>query len=174
MATQTGLCFGPRFIVSSEGLALGGDGVCTHVNSRRKALLYRDSNLQPDLSLDYKPSTLTYCVIGSIILVSKKTKVNVGIIVQLSKDLMDWVSRRLCYAVGDTDKSVCLGPRFIVSSEGLALGGDGVCTHVNSRRKALLCRDSNLQPDLSLNYKPSTAQPSLVGNVSFLLCSMLV
>ena len=33
-------------------------------------------------------------------------KVNVGIIVQLSKDLMDWVSRRLCYAVGDTDRSV--------------------------------------------------------------------
>ena len=33
-------------------------------------------------------------------------KVNVGIIVQLSKDLMDWVSRRLCYVVGDTDRSV--------------------------------------------------------------------
>ena len=33
-------------------------------------------------------------------------KVNVGIIVQLSKDLMDWVSQRLCFTFGDTDRSV--------------------------------------------------------------------
>ena len=84
-----------------------------------------------------------------------KYKVNVRITVQLSKDLMDWVSRRLCYAVGDTD-------RFVSWTWGYSLirrtcpGGDGVCTHVNSRRKALLYRDSNLQPDLSLDYKPNT------------------
>ena len=35
-----------------------------------------------------------------------KKKVNVGIIVQLSRDLMDWVSQRLCFAFGDTDRSV--------------------------------------------------------------------
>ena len=47
-------------------------------------------------------------------------KVNVGIIVQLSKDLMDWVSRKLCYAVGNTDRAVSyVGPWFIVSSETL-------------------------------------------------------
>ena len=34
--------------------------------------------------------------------------VNIGIIVQLSRDLMDWVSPRLCYTVGDTDRTVCL------------------------------------------------------------------
>ena len=33
-------------------------------------------------------------------------KVNVWIIVQLSKDLMDWVLQRLCFAFGDTDRSV--------------------------------------------------------------------
>ena len=42
------------------------------------------------------------------------------LIVQLSKDLMVWVSRRLCYAVGDTGRAVSyVGPRFIVSSERL-------------------------------------------------------
>ena len=50
----------------------------------------------------------------------KKVKVNVGIIVQLSIDFMDWVSRRLCYAVDDTDRAVShIGPQFIVSSERL-------------------------------------------------------
>ena len=33
-------------------------------------------------------------------------KVNVGIIVQLSRDHMDWVSQRLCFAFVDTDRSV--------------------------------------------------------------------
>ena len=33
-------------------------------------------------------------------------KVNVGIIVQLSKDLMDWVSQILYFAFGGTDRSV--------------------------------------------------------------------
>ena len=44
------------------------------------------------------------------------------LIVQLSEDLKDWGSRRLCYAVLATQTGLCLGPRFIVSSEGLALG----------------------------------------------------
>ena len=48
-------------------------------------------------------------------------KVNVRIIVQLSKDFMDWVSQRLCYAIGDTDRSVSW-TSVIVSSEGIALG----------------------------------------------------
>ena len=85
----------------------------------------------------------------------KSKKVNVWIIVQLSKDLMDWVSRRLCYAVGDTDRPVSWTSVYSPIRR-TCPGGDGVCTHVNSRRKALLYRDSNLQPGLSLYYKPST------------------
>ena len=39
------------------------------------------------------------------------------LIVQLFKDFMDWVSQRLCYVVGDTDRPVSyVGPRFIVVS----------------------------------------------------------
>ena len=48
-------------------------------------------------------------------------KVNVGIIVQLPKDLMDWVREDFATRLA-TQTSLCLGPRFILSSEGLALG----------------------------------------------------
>ena len=42
------------------------------------------------------------------------------LIVQLFKYLMDWVSRKICYAVGDIDKAVSsVGPRIIVSSKRL-------------------------------------------------------
>ena len=59
---------------------------------------------------------------------------NVGIIVPLSKDLMDWVSRRLCYEVGDADRSVSWTSvySFIRMT---CPGGDGACTHVNSRKR---------------------------------------
>ena len=40
--------------------------------------------------------------------------------VQLFKDLMDWVSRRLATWLA-TQTGLCLGPRFIVSPEGLGL-----------------------------------------------------
>ena len=97
------------------------------------------------------------------IMMMMMVKVNVGIIVQLSKDLNDWVSRRLCYAVGDTDKSVSWTSVYNLIRR-TCPGGDGVCTHVNSRRKALLYRDSNLQPDLSLDYKPSTLINCAIGS----------
>ena len=42
-----------------------GDGVCTLVNSRRKFPLYRDSDSQPDRSLDYKPNKLTNCAVSA-------------------------------------------------------------------------------------------------------------
>ena len=74
------------------------------------------------------------------------------LIVQLPKDLMDWVSRRLCYVVGDADRSVSWTSVYSLIRR-TCPGGDGVCTHVNSRRKALLYRDSNLQPDLSLKLQ---------------------
>ena len=77
------------------------------------------------------------------------------IIIQLSKDLMDWVLRRLCYPVGDTDMSVSWTSIYSLIRRTWP-GGDGVCIHVYSRRMALLYRDSNLQPDLSLDYKHST------------------
>ena len=77
------------------------------------------------------------------------------LIVQLFKDLMDRMSRRLCYAVGNTDRSVFWSSIYSLIRWTWP-GGDGVCTQVNSRRKALLFRDSNLQPDLSLDYKRNT------------------
>ena len=36
----------------------------------------------------------------------QKKKVHIGTIVQLSRDLMDWVSQRLCFAFDDTDRFV--------------------------------------------------------------------
>ena len=78
----------------------------------------------------------------------------VRLIVQLSKDLMDWVLRRLCKAVGDTDRSVSWTSTYSLIKR-TCPGGDEVCTHVNFRKKTLFYRDLNLQPDLSLDYKTS-------------------
>ena len=88
--------------------------------------------------------------------------VNVGIIVQLSRDLMDWVSQRLCFAFGGTDMSVSWTSVYSLIRR--TWGEDGVCTHVNSRRKFFLYRNSNLQPDLSLDYKPSSLANCAIGS----------
>ena len=49
-----------------------------------------------------------------------KKKQILRLIVQLSIDLMDYVSRRICYTVGDIDRAVpYVGPRCIVSSKSL-------------------------------------------------------
>ena len=55
------------------------------------------------------------------------------IMVQLSKDLMDWMSRRLCYAVGDTDRPVSWTSVYSLIRR-TCPGEDGVCTHVNRHR----------------------------------------
>ena len=60
-----------------------------------------------------------------------------------------------CYALGDTNRSVSWTSVYSLIRRTCPVG-DGVCTHVKSRRKALLYRDLNLQPDLSLDYKPGT------------------
>ena len=81
---------------------------------------------------------------------------------------MDWVLRRLCYAVGDTDRPVSWTSVYSLIRRTCPVG-DGVCTHVNSRRKAFLYRDSNLQPDLNLDYKPSTLTNCAIGSPAWRL-----
>ena len=100
--------------------------------------------------LDYKPQNLLFIarvdLMGRLKLRSlvffaiQMGQQILRLIVQLSKDLMDWVSRRLCYTFGDTDRSVSWTSVYSLIRR-TCPGGDGVCTHVNSRRKALLYRD---------------------------------
>ena len=90
----------------------------------------------------------------------------------VQRPFMDWVSRRLCYAVDNTDRSVFWTSIYSLIRRTWS-GGDGVCTHVNSRRKALLFRDSNRQPDLNLDYKPSTLTNCAIGS-PHRICTILV
>ena len=111
------------------------------------------------LTKDYSPMLCGLCSLAGeanaeMVVPAVGVKVNFGIIVQLSKDIMDWVSRRLCYAVGDTDRSVSW--TLVYSLIRMTCpGGDGVCTHVNSRNCLLYTSPS--PRDLSTSRMPSSA-----------------
>ena len=75
---------------------------------------------------------------------------------------MDWVLQRLCFAFGDTDRSVSWTSVYSLIQRTWGRM-EFVHIYVYSRIKFFLCRDSNLQPDLSLDYKPSTLTSCAIG-----------